>query len=185
MSSECQASVLLRARSKSRSSSSSAAAFDSLRSCCCQYEPFVWRSGGEFGALPLDNPDTRGAWTPEVTRLATTLRDGAGGHLPHVAFAGSGAHANEIALRAAAEMRPGCRAIVAFEGGFHGRTLLALHTTWNPKKRERCFQFQSPFRRENANVCASIASDLLQFRSLNKFCASLRVLRLGKKNCPD
>jgi len=58
---------------------------------------------------------------------------------PHVAFTNSGAEAVEKALALCriemAERRPGATRILAFEGGFHGRTLLTLHATWNITKR--------------------------------------------------
>ncbi|MGM0575715.1 MAG: aldehyde dehydrogenase family protein [Myxococcota bacterium] len=95
----------------------------------------LWK--GEFGLRPLVNPDTRYEGTPELARLANILRRGTDNALPHVEFCGSGAEANEIALRTAARRRPGRRAVVAFEGAFHGRTMLALHATWNPAKRLR------------------------------------------------
>lgn len=55
-----------------------------------------------------------------------------------VHFCHSGAEANEIALGWAFETRSNqsARKILAFEGGFHGRMLVALGATWNPKKRE-------------------------------------------------
>ena len=52
--------------------------------------------------------------------------------LPFVSFVNSGAEANEKALglcrqRARSERQ---RKVLAFEGSFHGRTLLALHATY-------------------------------------------------------
>jgi acetylornithine/succinyldiaminopimelate/putrescine aminotransferase len=47
----------------------------------------------------------------------------------------SGTEANETALKLARTVT-GRSGIVAFEGGFHGRTLGALATTWNPRYRE-------------------------------------------------
>jgi acetylornithine/succinyldiaminopimelate/putrescine aminotransferase len=57
-----------------------------------------------------------------------------------VFFCNSGAEGVEAALkfaraRAIADGRPG-RDVVAFRGGFHGRTAYALATTWNPHYRE-------------------------------------------------
>lgn len=49
-------------------------------------------------------------------------------------FANSGAEANENALKMAVR-QTGRKKIVAFEGGFHGRTLLATNVTGNPKYR--------------------------------------------------
>jgi acetylornithine/N-succinyldiaminopimelate aminotransferase len=51
-----------------------------------------------------------------------------------VFFANSGAEANECALKLARKHRPG-GAVVASNGGFHGRTLGALAITGNPAKR--------------------------------------------------
>lgn len=92
---------------------------------------------GAFGDRPILNPDTRRQIAPETARLAARLRRAAGPELPHVAFCGSGAEANELALRVAARQRPGRTQLVAFRGAFHGRTMAVLHATWNPAKRER------------------------------------------------
>jgi acyl-CoA reductase-like NAD-dependent aldehyde dehydrogenase/4-aminobutyrate aminotransferase-like enzyme len=78
---------------------------------------------------------------PEFAVLAAILRANAGPGLEHVALCNSGAEANELAIRTAARERPGRRVLCAFEGAFHGRSLLALHTTWNPAKRVR-FELQ-------------------------------------------
>jgi len=57
--------------------------------------------------------------------------------LDQVTFANSGAEANERALGLALRARKsaGQDRVLAFEGGFHGRTLLTLHATANPSKR--------------------------------------------------
>ncbi len=47
----------------------------------------------------------------------------------------SGTEANETALKLARTVT-GRNGIVAFEGGFHGRTIGALSATWNPRYRE-------------------------------------------------
>ena len=41
------------------------------------------------------------------------------------------------ARRVAARLRPQKKRVISFRGAFHGRTMLALHNTWNPAKRER------------------------------------------------
>lgn len=92
---------------------------------------------GRFGRHPIEAPAPDRRPAPELSRLKAALRKAAGGVLSHVAFCNSGAESVEVALREAARLRPGKQAIVAFEGSFHGRTMLALHTTWNPAKRER------------------------------------------------
>jgi succinylglutamate-semialdehyde dehydrogenase len=89
---------------------------------------------GRFGASPIDDgrPEDRAA----LTRLATLIR----GHqpaLPHLRLSNSGAEANEVALATASQQRPGRKGVIAFRGAFHGRTMLAIHSTWNPAKRLR------------------------------------------------
>ena len=51
----------------------------------------------------------------------------------------SGSEANEIALGECYRTRknPQAKKVLAFEGSFHGRMLLALASTWNPAKREQ------------------------------------------------
>ncbi|RMG18973.1 MAG: aminotransferase class III-fold pyridoxal phosphate-dependent enzyme, partial [Deltaproteobacteria bacterium] len=72
---------------------------------------------------------------PAAQAFADLLRAQVPG-LPTVSFAASGAEANEKPLSPChAQARPEQRRVLAFEGGFHGRTLLALHATANPKKR--------------------------------------------------
>lgn len=55
--------------------------------------------------------------------------------LPYVYWLNSGAEALESAYRACQAQYPDRRKIVAFEGSFHGRSLLSLHTTHSPDKR--------------------------------------------------
>ncbi len=88
---------------------------------------------GRFGATPIDVGDASDIQV-HASRLAATLRGHADGH-PYVRFCNSGGEANELAFATAATQRPGRRAIIAFEGAFHGRTMTALHGTWNPVKR--------------------------------------------------
>ncbi len=52
-----------------------------------------------------------------------------------IAYASSGAEANEIALDLARQNGPGGSRIIAFEGSFHGRTILSLQATYNKEKR--------------------------------------------------
>ncbi len=58
------------------------------------------------------------------------------GGITSVLFANSGAEANENALKMAV-MQTGRQKIVAFEGGFHGRTLLAISVTGSEKYRKQ------------------------------------------------
>lgn len=52
-----------------------------------------------------------------------------------IAFGSSGAEANEIALDLCRQNGPGGTRIIAFEGAFHGRTIMALQATYNKEKR--------------------------------------------------
>ncbi len=65
--------------------------------------------------------------------FAQALRDAVG--LEHVSFGASGAEANEKAFALCHAAYPDRKRVVAFEGSFHGRTLLSLHASYNPKKR--------------------------------------------------
>ncbi|MCB9733520.1 MAG: aldehyde dehydrogenase family protein [Deltaproteobacteria bacterium] len=104
--------------------------------------PAVLRAlwAGRFGATPIDGGDPRET-SPALGELEATLRKAAGHHFPFVALSNSGGEANELALATCAQHRPGRRGVIAFRGSFHGRTLLALHQTWNPEKRLR-FEIQ-------------------------------------------
>ena len=68
------------------------------------------------------------AYSPVRAHAAALLADVA--PLGHVFFCNSGTEANETALKLARKTtgKPG---VVAMEGGFHGRTLGSLATTWN------------------------------------------------------
>lgn len=91
---------------------------------------------GEFGDTLVANEDTAVAETWPAIDYAATLRQLVPG-LPHVTFVASGAEANEKAM---ALCRLNCARrhatkVLAFDGSFHGRTLLALHATHSPSKR--------------------------------------------------
>jgi 4-aminobutyrate aminotransferase-like enzyme len=51
------------------------------------------------------------------------------------AISNSGAEAMEVALRAMQTCYPSRRKLIAFEGSFHGRSVLSLHSTHSPSKR--------------------------------------------------
>ena len=91
---------------------------------------------GQFGDTLVVNEDTAVADTWAAAEYASTLRQLVPG-LPHVTFVASGAEANEKAM---ALCRINCprkdaTKVLAFEGSFHGRLLLALHATHSPAKR--------------------------------------------------
>ncbi len=91
---------------------------------------------GEFADTLVRNADTALGETWAAAEYASTLRQLVPG-LPHVTFVASGAEANEKAMalcRIHCE-RSDATKVLAFEGSFHGRTLLALHATYSPAKR--------------------------------------------------
>lgn len=91
---------------------------------------------GRFGDTSLRAQDTSLGGDPAVEQMADALRALCPG-LEHVSFTNGGAEANEkaFALCRLNSPRPQAHRVLAFEGSFHGRTLLALHATWNPAKR--------------------------------------------------
>jgi len=91
---------------------------------------------GEFGDTLVQNDDSAVAENWAAAEYASTLRQLVPG-LPHVTFVASGAEANEKAM---ALCRINCprkdaTKVLAFDGSFHGRTLLSLHATHSPSKR--------------------------------------------------
>ena len=72
---------------------------------------------------------------PALEALTDLLLEVAPPGLDHICLTNGGAEANEKALHLARRHGPGGRRILAFEGSFHGRTLLSLYCTWNPQKR--------------------------------------------------
>ncbi|MBA2541100.1 MAG: aldehyde dehydrogenase family protein [Deltaproteobacteria bacterium] len=91
---------------------------------------------GEFADTLIANEDTAHNETWAAAEYAATLRQLVPG-LPHVTFVASGAEANEkaMALCRLNCVRENATKVLAFEGSFHGRTLLALHATHSPAKR--------------------------------------------------
>jgi 4-aminobutyrate aminotransferase-like enzyme/GNAT superfamily N-acetyltransferase len=91
---------------------------------------------GRFGDHLVQATDTSATPCEAAQEFANVLRHLVPG-VPHVTFTNSGAEAIEKALalcRLYADRRNATR-VLAFEGGFHGRTLLALHATHSPSKR--------------------------------------------------
>lgn len=91
---------------------------------------------GEMDAVILSSNWKSAPSLAERRRFESELQK----HLPdalcHFAYANSGAEANEKAYILARLFGPGGKRILAFEGSFHGRTLLSLYSTWNKVKRE-------------------------------------------------
>lgn len=93
---------------------------------------------GELGEAIVKNPDTEviGADKAAVDDYARFLTKQAWAGLRHVSFTSGGAEANEKAFDLCRLHGPGGKRVIAFEGSFHGRTLAALHATWNAEKRK-------------------------------------------------
>ena len=88
---------------------------------------------GHFDAALIDAADRR----DEGADYARELLKFAPPELKHVSFTSGGSEANEKALDLARRHgQGGCR-VIAFEGSFHGRTLIPLFSTWSPQKRAR------------------------------------------------
>jgi 4-aminobutyrate aminotransferase-like enzyme/GNAT superfamily N-acetyltransferase len=85
--------------------------------------------------LVASPPQTSSLGKPAFTALRSALLEVAPVGIEHVAWTNSGAEANEKAFHIARINGPGGRRILAFEGAFHGRTLLSLFSTWNATKR--------------------------------------------------
>jgi acyl-CoA reductase-like NAD-dependent aldehyde dehydrogenase/4-aminobutyrate aminotransferase-like enzyme/ribosomal protein S18 acetylase RimI-like enzyme len=91
---------------------------------------------GEFGDTLVACADTAIAEAWPAIDYANVLRQLVPG-LPHVTFVASGSEANEKAFalcKINCERRAASK-VLAFEGSFHGRTLLSLHATHSPSKR--------------------------------------------------
>lgn len=90
-----------------------------------RFDPFL------VAAPAPDSPEA----APVVEAFRKALLEVGPPNLEHVIFVNSGAEANEKALHIARMHGPGGHRILAFEGSFHGRTLLSLWATWSPVKR--------------------------------------------------
>lgn len=82
------------------------------------------------------NPDYRRHPSAAVEAFRRWLSRQAPPELPYVCFVNSGTEAVEKALGLALTLYKGeGRRVLAFQGSFHGRTLLSLFSSWNPEKR--------------------------------------------------
>ena len=94
---------------------------------------------GRFDNCLWANPDSVATEVSELAEFAKLLRSKAPAGLDQVAFAcAGGAEANEKAMRLARLHGPDPtrRRVLAFDGSFHGRTLITLGATSNPAKRK-------------------------------------------------
>ncbi|PRP99367.1 putative L-lysine-epsilon aminotransferase [Enhygromyxa salina] len=94
---------------------------------------------GRFDGCLWANPDSTVTPSPELDDYGAYLLSKAPAGLDHATFVcAGGAEANEKALRIARlnSPDPTRRRVLAFEGSFHGRTLVSLGATSNPAKRK-------------------------------------------------
>lgn len=91
---------------------------------------------GAFDALVLAAGDAQHEPSAQAfDGLRAALSAVASFGLEHACFTNGGSEANEKAFHIARLNGPGGRRVLAFEGAFHGRTLLPLYATWNRSKR--------------------------------------------------
>lgn len=111
-----------------------------------------YRSGSFISALDeglltenlADNPDMTAPGAletnPEQAQLLADFKNFVCGKcwdpIKHISFTRGGAEANEKAFQLCRQMGPGGKRVIAFEGSFHGRTTIAMHSTHNPAKRK-------------------------------------------------
>lgn len=93
---------------------------------------------GDLGESLVANPDGEaiGADRSPADDYSRFLLKHSWPGMRYASFTSSGAEANEKAFDLCRLHGSGGRRILAFEGSFHGRTLLALHATHNPDKRK-------------------------------------------------
>jgi len=72
---------------------------------------------------------------PHFDELAARMLEHAPPTVSHVCWTNGGAEANEKAFHLAKMYGTGGKRVLAFEGAFHGRTLISLYCTWNEVKR--------------------------------------------------
>ena len=92
---------------------------------------------GLLGDAVIQNPDTEaiGADKGPAEEYARLLTKHCWPGIRHVSYTAGGSEANEKAYDLCRLHGPGGKRLIAFEGSFHGRTLVSLHATWNPEKR--------------------------------------------------
>lgn len=89
--------------------------------------------------MGISNHDETSSHVREARAAKKSLEDflhgQSGGVFKGIGYAASGAEANEIAFDMCRQHGPGGTRIIAFEGAFHGRTIMALQATYNKEKR--------------------------------------------------
>ncbi|MCA9602020.1 MAG: aminotransferase class III-fold pyridoxal phosphate-dependent enzyme, partial [Myxococcales bacterium] len=133
---------------------------------------------GAFGDTLLHADDTTVGEHPAAVAYANFLRSRLRG-LPHVSFVSSGAEANDkaYALAMAHRRSDKQRRLLAFEGSFHGRTLLPLQASHNPAKRAP-FEFKG-YEVEYASYAAWWTPDVPEPEDPENFVARVASGELG------
>jgi succinylglutamic semialdehyde dehydrogenase len=98
---------------------------------------------GDLGDALVANPDTEaiGADRTVLDDYARLLVKQTWPGIRSVSFTAAGSEANEKAFDLCRLHGPGGRRVIAFDGSFHGRTLVSLHATSNAEKRKP-FEFK-------------------------------------------
>ncbi len=95
---------------------------------------------GDLTASLLANSENSAEAKIWIEKYSQFLLQQAGPSIQHATFTSAGAEANEKAFDLCRLNGPGGKRIIAFEGSFHGRTLMSLQATYNPQKRAQ-FEF--------------------------------------------
>jgi acetylornithine/succinyldiaminopimelate/putrescine aminotransferase len=94
-----------------------------------------------FGTAHFQESWLNDRWSPEVQKIRSALdqffKRKLGWDSISTTLVNSGAEGNEVALGYCYQYRSRCHAdkVLAFEGSFHGRMMVALSATWNADKR--------------------------------------------------
>jgi acetylornithine/N-succinyldiaminopimelate aminotransferase len=107
--------------------------------------PVIRAALAEQGARILQNPDSGLTHSPARAHYLSLLASVLPANLTRVFFSNSGAEANDAALKLARKAT-GRRAVIATDGGFHGRTIGTLSATGQAKHRDRFDPLMPGFR---------------------------------------
>lgn len=160
-----------------------------------------FNAGAFFGAAHYLESWTGRTDTPDVVgvtnALTQLLQRKIGSDQFSVHFAASGAESVETALgfcwanRSTKLLKSGAKKVLAFEGSFHGRMMVALASTWNPKKREPFAipGFESVFvpypEMDSAEIEFPVTDDWREFWASAASNAKLSATETGSKHITD
>lgn len=120
--------------------------------------------GAFFGTAHFQESWLNDRWSPEVQKIRAAFdqffKRKLGWDAVSTTLVNSGAEANETALGYCYQYRSRCHAdkVLAFEGSFHGRMMVALSATWNADKR---VPFEWPSKETIYCAYPDLKSDLI------------------------